>query len=318
MTLAGFPKKSDGFPYPALLFAEKISLLVPEIANALRDIVDQIAAQRDIVAEIRKFRLGTAWQSTDGTATLVFEMRPKAGGFVLRASMLDPDGHWTPLPTDDAPVTEVVARDKFRDLVLQAELQATRLVIEMALPREMLCWPVDRWLIDVGGFAVAVGTQYPVVLRWVERLRDERLRKRWSDKWESIRTSTSKPLWLQRTDEYQPSRLLAILGEKPASGAFITFAFPPARAPEPRGDALTVALSGGTPVAVWLRECDPDPAVAKRDLEALLTHQNLAELPDVLRLVRNQAEQTSDPKHPGCHVSVLFDNHDHRPPRLAG
>jgi hypothetical protein len=319
LTLADFPLQKNGFPYPALLFAEKAANLAPPpVAAQIRQIVDQIAAQRNAGVAIRDFRTGTAWRTTPGTATLVFEMKPKAGGFVVRASLLDSDGVWTPLPTEDNPVSETAARDKFRELVLRAEEQSTNLIIEMVVAREMFCWPLERWEIDVGGYAAAVGAHYPVVLRWLDRLRDERLQRRWSAKWRTVRTYAGQPLWLRSTDQFQPGQLLAILSQAPDAGAFITFAFPPSRAAEPRGDALSVALSGGTPVAIWWRECDPDPKIAQQELEALLTHRTLEELPDVFRTVRNQAEQRNDPKHPGCRVALLFDNHDHRPPQLAG
>ncbi len=319
MTLAGFPLQRNGFPFPALLFAEKLAGLVPAPRAAeLREIVDRIAGKRGVTAAVRDFRTGAAWRSTAGKAALVFEIKPKAEGYVLRASLLDADGAWTTLPTDDHPVTEKGAREKFRDLVGQAEQHSADLMIEMVLPREMFCWPVDRWEIDVGGFDAVVGAYYPVVLRWLDRLRNERLQVRWSAKWEAVKAYRGEPLWLRSTDQFQPGQLLAMLGQAPEAGTFITFAFPPPHVAERRGDALTVALSGGTPVAVWWRECDPDPDVAQKELKGLLTHDSPRDLPDILRIVRNQAEQLADPKHPGCRLALLFDNHDHRPPQLAG
>jgi hypothetical protein len=319
MTLAGFPYQRVGFPIPALLFAEKVANFIPPLEAAkLRKIVDRIAAQRRATEAIRDFRTGVAWRSTGGEAILVFEIKPKADGYALRASLLDADGLWTVLPTDDHPVTEKGAREKFRDLVYHAEQHSAKLIIEMVVPREMFCWPVDRWEIDVGGFDAVVGAYYPVVLRWLDRLRDERLQGRWSTKWQAVRTYRGAPLWLRSSDQFQPSQLLAMLGQAPETGTFVTFAFPPTRVAERSGDALTVALSGGTPVAVWWRECDPDPKIAQKELESLLTYDSLRELPDLLRMVRNQAEQLADPKHPGCRLALLFDNHDHRPPQLAG
>jgi hypothetical protein len=322
MKLAGFPVQTVGFPVPALLFAEKIADMVShvsqEVTDDLREIVDSIAAQRNVTDCIRDYRTGGAWQSTSGSSTLIVEMKPKAGGLALRATLLDPHGHWTPLATEDTPISEVAAREKFRQLVSEADRQSGDLMIEMAVSREMLSWPLDRWEVDRGGFPVLVGAHYPMVLRWLDRMRDERLRKQWSLKWESVKSYADGPLWLCRSDEYQPGQLLAILGSTSQAGTFVSFAFPPSRAREANGDPLSVTLSGGTPVAIWWRECDADPELAKKELKQLLTHKNLEELPELVRTVRNGAAQILDAKHPGCRIALLFDNHDHRPPHLPG
>jgi hypothetical protein len=180
----------------------------------------------------------------------------------------------------------------------------------------MLCFPVDRWEITVGKYPVPVGAQYPVVLRWLDRLRDKALEPRWVKKWQCVKSHPGQPLWLTRTDEFKPSQLLAKLGEAPATGAFISFAFTPLSDVAVERDALAVALDGGTPVAVWWRECDPDPMKAQQELQTLLKLQRLVDLPTVLKAIRNQAEQVMDPRHPGYRLALLFDNPDHRPPSL--
>jgi hypothetical protein len=321
MWLAAFPlqNRDSGFPCPALLFAERLAHLVPPLVAAkLREIVDRVAGLRGAIQDIRDYRNGVAWHCSTGPCTLVFEMKPKADGYVLGASVLDGDGLWTALPTEDHPVSEQGARQKFKDLVYEAEQWASSLIIEMVLPREMFCSPVDRWKIVLGGVEVAVGAYYPVVLRWADRLHDRRLQTRWRAKWEAAKLSRGQPLWLRSTDQFQPSQLLAMLDQAPEAGTFITFAFPPSPSAERPTDILNVALSVGTPVAVWWRECDSDPDIAKMELEALLTHNSLQELPGILRLIRNHAEQVADPRHPGCRLALMFDNHDHRPPQLAG
>jgi hypothetical protein len=314
--LATFPWKTTGFPIRALQFAEVISPLLPaNTANELRQIFQQVAAEQGCSDELQQLRNSPAPGSAK-EITLVFEMKPKGDGFVLSASQLDADGRWTSLPTDDHPVSEKDARAKFRELVAYVEQQSTDLVIEIALSREMLCSPVDRWEIAVGKYPVPVGAQYPVVLRWLDRLRDKALEPHWLKKWQSVKSHPGQPLWLTRTDEYKPSQLLAKFKEAPAMGAFISFAFTPSSAVDAERDTLAVALDGGTPVAVWWRECDPDPVKAQQELQTLLKLQRLVDLPAVLMAIRNQAEQVNDPKHPGYRIALLFDNPDHRPPSL--
>jgi hypothetical protein len=325
MKLAGFPPQTSSFPVPVLLFMEKIAGMVSQagvvfqkVGDDLREIVDSITSQRNLTEYIRDYRTGRAWQSTSGNSTLIVEMKPKASGFALRATLLDPDGHWTPLATEDTPISEMAAREKFRELVSEADRQSSHLTIEMAVSREMLCWPLDRWEVDLGGYPVLVGAHYPMVLRWLDRMRDKSYQNRWCTKWQSVKSYSGEPLWLCRSDEFQPGQLLAILGSTSKAGTFISFAFPPSRTREAQGDPLSVALSGGTPVAIWCRECDADPDLAKKELKLLLTQKNLEELPEMVRTVRNRAAQILDAKHPGCRIALLFDNHDHRPPHLPG
>jgi hypothetical protein len=244
-------------------------------------------------------------------------MRPKAEGFILGAYLFFPDGRCTVLQTEDNPVPEAAARERFLDLVKRAEEESTELLIEVALPREMLCCSVDRWEIEVGEYKVPVGGQYPVVVRWLERIRERKFECKWRQKWAAVKSHSGKPLWVRRADEFQPKQLLAILGESPDQGVFVTFAFTPPEKKGSQDDSLSIALSGGTPVALWWRKCDPDPAKAQAELQQLLTHKTLHDLPYLLRAIRNKAEQEDDPNHAGCRVALLFDNFDHRPARLG-
>jgi hypothetical protein len=319
LTLAGYTEQSEGFKIPALEFAVAIETLLPEPARTkFIAIVDVVAADKKVLQELQPLRGGG--QQPTRQLTLVFEMKPKAGAFVLRAHLVDEHGRWTPLLTEDEPVTEAEARRKFRELVSSAEQRSTDLIIEMALSREMFSAPVDRWEIGLGDYNVAVGVHYPVVLRWVNRLRDPRLEPQWGKKWKCVKQHSGDPLWLLRTNDYSPSQLLALLNQAkaPEKGAFISLAFSPLHGGGTAcDDALSIALNGGTPVALWWRDCVPDPIEAQRELQALLKINGLHDLPSLLQSLRNEAEQGSDPKHPGRRLVLLYDNHDHRPPQLT-
>lgn len=308
LILAGFPAQPMA---PALQFVQELSrLMPPDTGDPLRQLITQVAARENVPV--------TEPAAAATEAILFFEMRPKAGGFVLSASLRGVDGRWSPLPTEDNPVPESVARDKFKELVALAEQQSTQLVIEMALPRELLCAPVDRWEIAVGEYGGPVGAQYPVVLRWLNRLRNPQLEPHWRLKWDSIERHSSEPLWLNRSDEFQLGQLLAMLRESAERGAFISLAFPPASVAGSAGDTLSVALSCGTPVAIWCRECSADPLEARRELQEFLRLVRVTDLPSRLKTIRNQAEREGDPRHPGHRIALLFDNPNHRPPQLSG
>jgi hypothetical protein len=318
LILAGFQRQSSNFPFPALRFAEKVAgLFAAPVARQIREVLDQIAAAQNVADALSSLRAGMAWRTTTGMSTLVYEIRQKGEGFAILASFLDAGGSWTTFLAEDSPVSEAAVRSTFRELVMRAEEQSTELVIEFALPRHLLFWAVDQWDIDVGGYSVAAGTQHPVVLRWVDRFGNKNLEPRWREKWKSIKSHSGKPLWLTQGNQYQPRKLLAILGQSPHEGAFIGFAFTPSRASEPSGDPLSVALSGGTPIAIWWRECDPDPQKAQEELRQLLTHESLLELPTHLKGIRNAAEREGIANHPGSRIALLYDDYDRRPPRLG-
>jgi hypothetical protein len=312
MKLAGYGVQSKGFPIPALLFAEKVAgLLRAQVAGELKECIDIVARRRNVTKFLADFRAGKAWQSTPGFSTLVVEMKPKGRGFTMRASLLDPAGQWTPLLAEDSPISEPAARERFRKLVLEADQRPGELRIEMAVSREMFSWDVDRWKIDKGGYLVAVGAHFPVALRWLDRMRNKQFHKPWSEKWNSLDAYTQGPFWLAKADQYQPGQLLAIF-DNPVAGAYVGLAFHPAQG----SDLLSVALSGGTAVAVWCRACKRDPSLAKRELTALLKKRGPKDLPELVHTIRNKAEKLADAGHPGTRIALLFDDYTHLPPQL--
>ena len=300
------------FFYPALVFAEKLAeVLEPADAVQLREIVRAIAQRRNVLTELENLKSSAHWNVSDDDITLVFTMRPKAGGISLGACLLTGDGVWTPLETEDRPASEDEAKQKFRELVKLAESRPGELMIEVVLPRENFGWPVDQWKIALGKINVPVGAYYPVVLRWDERLRDERLKHLWAQKWSVA--DKAPPLWILEKGKPSPSQLAAKLCSRPDAGAFIAFGFPPHDASSEE-DALLLALNCGTPVAIWWRECDPDPATAQIHLNKFLADKSPNELPKLFREIRNDAEQQENPEHPGYRLALMYDNPKHIPP----
>jgi hypothetical protein len=318
LLLAGFPPQHRGFPYPAIEFIERVALSAPASAPQLRAIADSLAGVRGIKGQLAAGRL-EGWKLATGQAVLLFELNPKGNGFLVRALLWMADSlEPVTLCVQDAPVDENRAQELFRTSVAKAEQRSTNLLIQFAVKREMLCCPADQWDIDVAGYPARVGGQYPVVVRCLDRLLDTRYEPRWKEKWKAVKFYAGQPLWLHRADEFQPRTLLAKLGQNAASGTFVSFAFIPSARPLPQGDPLSVLLSGGTPIAVWWRNCDPDPVKARAELEKLLAYESLEDLPALLKRIRNQADQENDPDHPGCRLTLLFDDYDHRPNALPG
>jgi hypothetical protein len=312
MKLAGYGKQSNGFPYPALLFAETVAGLLPgRVASELKECVDIVARRRNVTEFIADFRAGRAWQNTPGFSTLVVEIKPKGGGFTMRASLLNSVGQWTPLLAEDSPISRAAIQERFRRLVLEADQRPGELRIEMAVSREMFSWDVDRWEIDKGGYPVVVGAHFPVVLRWLDRMGNKQLHKPWSEKWKHLDRCTQGPFWLAIPDQYQPGQLLAIF-DNPVEGAYVGVAFHPAQG----RDLLSVAMSGGTAVAVWCRACKRDSSVAMQELAALLKKRVPKDLPELVHTIRNEAERLADAGHPGTRIALLYDDYTHLPPQL--
>lgn len=74
------------------------------------------------------------------------------------------------------------------------------------------------------------------------------------------------------------------------------------------------ALLGGIPAMIWCR----DPAMAElvqQEVRRLLDNGGLADLPERVRQLRNQAIRMGDPAgHPGLSLTLLWDDADRIPP----
>jgi NTP-dependent ternary conflict system VMAP-like protein/effector-associated domain 2 (EAD2)-containing protein/trypsin-like peptidase len=188
---------------------------------------------------------------------------------------------------------------------------------EFILPRHLLGYPVDQWRIGPAGLSYRFSMTAPVIVRSQDRLRDQRMQHYWHSKWRWLRAhgGHAGPEAVHWVDNRRPivaEGVLALLvGDDPP--VCVVFRQPPEPGSEQGEDAVMAALVGGIPAMIWCR--DPDTAEPVRaEIERLLADGGLAELPERVRLLRQQAVQAGSPDgHPGLSLTLLWDAADRIP-----
>jgi hypothetical protein len=188
------------------------------------------------------------------------------------------------------------------------------LTIEFVLPRRLLGHPVDQWRITIGGLERRLGIEYPVVVRSLDRLRQQAHHHNWRRKWAWLRDNpgTAAAWWVTRPGEIDGEGLYnSLLFERSAVCLALAFAPPPGR--QSVADELEVGLQAGAPVIAWSR----DQRVARNfptELQRLLD-MGLLRLPESVLLLRRQAVRTqaAEDAHLGFQLTLLFDNADRVP-----
>jgi len=196
---------------------------------------------------------------------------------------------------------------------------------EFILPRHLLGHPVDQWRVGPGQMQrLCVGS--PVIVRSQDRLRDRRMQLFWHAKWRWLGANarSAGPEAVYWMDEQMPAGAEGVLSHlvEDDPPVCVVFRQPPPVTRDTGQDLAMAALLAGIPVMIWCRN-PGDPQPVKREIERLLADGGLAELPERVRQLRNEAIQLGDPEgHLGLNLTVLWDSADripgiyrlHRPP----
>lgn len=176
-------------------------------------------------------------------------------------------------------------------------------------------WPEQRW--------AELGRRYPVVMRDLDRRHDPRVLGSWCSRWESLEVrAVGEALLPVDCAKREHAEHEGRIEGDPGLGA-IALAVSPFRSAT--RSALEVALPAGVPVLVWPRrqchEClEPGgpacPAAAfAQSLADELRQTRLADLPERIRLLRNDAAVSKDGTHCGRDLVLVWDNPHRQPPR---
>jgi len=333
--------------HPLVLLTEEIAFrtrkrplqkTASELSARLALLIDAWAGQerggeRDRLAERRKPKR-KAWHTPDdvehATLTLLLEPhvpRPESG-YRLQVWMYRGDPQPEQRRTIDDPVTLSEIQREVIDQInqLMRELSRPKAIanvdLEFILPRSMLGYPIEDWVIM--GDHITLGTQFQVVVRDADRLRHPVLWQPWQEKWRRVSGATrlgpDAPFsrWLTCLD---PLRGPGELRLELLSKEFVSFGltFPPE--PEAGRIELDEALDAGVPVAVWPRDrcAHPVPASSTDTCAGAVFRKNLSRemagrpLRDIPRLVR-QARQARAVGASG--LALLWDDADRIPPHV--
>jgi hypothetical protein len=265
---------------------------------------------------------------------------PEADGHYLvtdlAQDLLDPDRYRVTIWVQAGPGNEQVIAGGDDELVLLSDVpdqldealanltpdligQWRSRIYEFILPRHLLGHPVDQWRIGPRQMPhrLCMGSQ--VIVRSQDRLRDRRMQQYWHSKWRWLRANARSAgpeavHWLDNQVPVGAEGILSLLVEDDPP-VCVVFRQPPPITHDPGQDVAMAALHGGIPVMIWCRDSDSSVPF-RREIERLLADGGLAELPERVRLLRNQAIQLGDPKgHLGLSLTVLWDSAD-RIPRI--
>ena len=166
----------------------------------------------------------------------------------------------------------------------------------------------------------------PVIVRSQDRLRDRRMQRFWHAKWRWLGANarSAGPEAVYWMDEQMPAGAEGVLSHlvEDDPPVCVVFRQPPPVTRDTGQDLAMAALLAGIPVMIWCRN-PGDPQPVKREIERLLADGGLAELPERVRQLRNEAIRLGDPEgHLGLNLTVLWDSADripgiyrlHRPP----
>ncbi|PKW18601.1 trypsin-like peptidase domain-containing protein [Saccharopolyspora spinosa] len=190
-------------------------------------------------------------------------------------------------------------------------------LVEFVLPRQLLNEPVDEWQIWPTRRFARLGRRHPVVVRALSEDDDPYSRKRGEERWQWLTTQDTVPWnWIHCEDKRDQEILYAWFEESTGHAALGLPGPPETDLPH---EALVAGLFAGLRVAVWRRtRCEDhdladfstQPCAGDRfrdELSGKLLGVNVAQLPRVVKDLRNAAAQQVGTEHCGRDVVLLWD-----------
>ncbi|MER5929329.1 hypothetical protein [Streptomyces sp. NPDC002054] len=212
---------------------------------------------------------------------------------------------------------------QWEDLAVRLD-RAHSVRVEFLLPWSLLDHPVERWLTDTQGYLL--GHKYPVVIRSLDRMRQQSWHRDWERRWQAFRYPGAPDppdhgvgwLALEATASLErgghgadvlqlrgrEGEVRAWLDTRPDS-AGIALAFAYDHRDPCRARALREAVCEGVPFMVWRRDGGDPAELAERLREP--ARQRFADLPALLRRWRRSASR-DDAADMHNHLTLLWDD----------
>ncbi|GAA2729392.1 effector-associated domain 2-containing protein [Actinocorallia aurantiaca] len=267
--------------------------------------------------EIPRLSAVPSGRAEEECAYLIIECRPDGAdpnGYITSAWLQFSYEQGISLLREDSPRYLHELPELLESLLVQNPQVVNRhvdeLTIEFVLPRDLLGLPFDQYQYAPSRFPRRLGLDHPVVVRSLERMRDQQLRRACQRKWNWFRQNSEDAVvtWVVRPDQYGLEQLYALLSEH--SQTCLAMSHPPREGPDPV-DELHVCLQAGTPIVLWCRvETAPEDFVP--GLRELLA-TDLMSLPRKIQDLRRHAAQLADATHLGNHLTLLFEDADRLP-----
>jgi hypothetical protein len=188
-----------------------------------------------------------------------------------------------------------------------------RLMIELFVPLELLCYPFDRWS-SITFDDRELGQEYPMVIRGLDRRKLVRAWKYWKQRWiwlETHPTAGVEPVrWLRGTTGLECLSLLNEVTTGDGNRCISLGMYFPPPGQGPAAKLLEVCLEAGFPVMMWTRSSGMH--AFRTTLDAELGNGRFPELPSLVLRLRSQAGGSDGSI--GSHLVLLWDNPFRPPP----
>lgn len=219
---------------------------------------------------------------------------------------------------ESAPLPEVTRQlhKLMRQLPREVDERVEEMVLELVLPRSLITIPVDQWQVD-DVLPYEIGTEYPLVLRSLERLENADLHVRWGVKWQWLkdhdRSVGTDSVTVIRSHDWDAVRALrgALVGGEPPAAVMMLVPVPDS--PRLTADAFTAGLYGGAPVMIWCRAEEFADEFHSQLLTAIADHGVLRLPYNVFQLRLQTLGYPSDADHVGRHVALAYEDADRIP-----
>ncbi|MEU4741997.1 hypothetical protein AB0G02_16250 [Actinosynnema sp. NPDC023658] len=201
--------------------------------------------------------------------------------------------------------------------VTPAGEKVSSIVVEFALPWEMINAPVELWPKgDPSSATVPLAVDHPVLVRSLERMRTQRYWLAWKQRWSAVSDESARPYWSRSNGGWDLTGMAVELKDNTIVAVVLS---------EPPGDRrgrawheAAMAFRTGIPIIVWDRE-DCSTARFHDAVTELFAVGEVRRLPYRLARLRREAllANASDERHVGRSLAVLWDDAGRLPEPLT-
>ena len=229
--LAKIPLQQDQ-TFPVLEFVERLAVYAQEqqalsTCDKLRDWVSEKASALSMdEAQLRVLRdkaVNSRIPAIEASSYLLITLEPTDDENVYNVQMWLLNNRYQMIRKDEAflpfqDISDII--DRFIEECMSDEVLIDTIsdhMIQVFLPRSLLCCNIDHLLVNPGFLKVELGVQYKVVVRSLERAYNRKMRAAWEQKWQIFKkfreiqqAITSDPIWIL-TEECPAKSLYARL-----------------------------------------------------------------------------------------------------------
>ncbi|MDT4328926.1 trypsin-like peptidase domain-containing protein [Methylomonas sp. MV1] len=293
----------------------------PELLNSLPDTIEAISSYFSLDSSINRQKFQNT--GSEESPVLLVEIWPAAspvnrcnvqvrlfqsGGIDEGQCVYVREGDQALWLHDRDQITDFVTH--LREIIVKSRVDENRLVVEFALPFDLLSHNVDQWVDRIGD---PLGSYLPVVVRSRERLHAGDLQQGWHKHWDVFHKRFNdkfpEPLWWMEKDAQRQIR------GKLGTGVCVALNDTPDLVSDECRNLLFRLTYSGASAVLWARQKE-GIADLRGEIETFLTGKPLGQLPRLLRDLRCNLWEQQREGSICFHITLLWDDPNHGlPPR---